>query len=79
MTSWYLPASEREAGAGDDAVRLQALHPLVDGRAGNAAFAGDLEERHPRVLHEGGEDLLVDLVEMVLGHMLTVLKSTAQR
>ena len=61
-----------EAGAGDDPVRLEALHPLVDRRAGHAAFTGDFQERHPRVFHEGGEDLLVDLVEMVLGHMLTV-------
>jgi len=38
--------------AEDDAHFVELLHPLVDGRPRYAAFAGDFEERHPRIPDE---------------------------
>ena len=37
----------------------------MDGGAGDAAFAGDLQERHPGVLDKEGQDFLVDLVDVI--------------
>ena len=57
-----------QAGTGDDAVGFQALDALMDGRAGDAAFTGDFQERHPRVLDEEGQNFLVDLVDVIRSH-----------
>ena len=62
-----------QAGPGDDSVGFQALDPLVDGRAGDAAFTGDLQERHPCVLDEEGQDFLVDLVDVISCHGISGL------
>ena len=64
---------DEQAGPGDDPVRFQALDPLVDGRAGDAAFTGNLQERHPRVLDEEGQDFLIDLVDVISCHGISGL------
>ena len=40
-----------QAGTRDNAVGLQPLVALVDGRTGNAAFTGNFQERHTGVFN----------------------------
>ena len=54
-----------EAGALDDAGVLHFFDPLVNGGAGDAAFAGNLEEGYAGVADEVGEDFAVDVVDLV--------------
>ena len=70
---------DEQPASGDDAGVLQALDPLVDGSARNTAFPGDFKVRHPGVFHQEGEDLLIDLVDVVTGHCLQILTNRMQK
>jgi hypothetical protein len=59
---------DQQPGSGNDAIGFQSFHALVDGCAGNAAFTGDLKERHSRILYEEAENLLVSCVDVVICH-----------
>ena len=52
-----------QAAAENHAGLVQLADALVDGRTRNAAFAGDLQERHAGVLDEVFEDLAVYRVQ----------------
>ena len=53
---------DEQAGAGDHTGVFHLLNPLMDSSSGYTALPGDLEEGHPCIFHEKGQDLLVDLV-----------------
>ena len=45
---------------GDDTVALHLVDALVDGSPGDAAFAGDFQERHAGIVDQVGKDFPVD-------------------
>ena len=47
---------------------VELADALVNGGAGDAAFAGDLQKRHARILDEVFEDLAVDRVQCGFSH-----------
>ena len=56
------PASENHARL------VELADALVDGGAGDSAFAGDLQERHARILNEVFENLAIDRVQCGFSH-----------
>ena len=44
----------------------------MDSCAGNAAFAGNLQEGHTGIFNQVGKDFLVDLVDVISCHVLSI-------